>query len=92
MLRDVKGLEEGISHPCILCSPKLISLRGSSTGVGQSFWPFQAGILVVPGMNSCLQGDCSRLGLQGDLPALLSHLPESRQVQGLAGAGDAADR
>lgn len=33
--RDLKGLEERISHPCILCSPKLISFPGSGNGIGQ---------------------------------------------------------
>lgn len=35
ILRELKGLGEGISHPCILHSPKLISFPGSGNGIGQ---------------------------------------------------------
>lgn len=48
ILRDLKDLEERISHPCRLCSPKLISFPGSGNGIGQrhlavSGWDFGDG-------------------------------------------------
>lgn len=58
-------------------------------GEVKDIWLFQTGISATAGMNPCLQGGCSRLGLQGELPALSSHLLDCKQVEVLAGAGDA---
>lgn len=83
-----EGLEERISHPCILCSPKLISFSGFGNGIGQRH-------LAVAGWGSgdgwdeplCLMRTLS-LGLHGEPPAM-SQLPGSRQVKGLVGAESA---